>query len=152
MKKIEFGTVVKLKESETMSANRIEKLEKENNSNLFVVIAKNKNGENFVTIRVGRKDVVVFENEFEIINSFDLVAIRDRLDFEIVNVGYLIESMVNVYGVTTTESLCEKWENSCFRANDIEEVLEQFDDVTDIKEVGHRVFVLPTKSLMVLGL
>ena len=37
------------------------------------------------------------------------------------------------------------------RADDFDEILEQFDEVEDIKEIGNRIFILGSGKLVVIG-
>lgn len=83
----------------------------------------------------------------------DYKKISKELDFEITDVPILVDSMQSlVDNLDTTERVIEYWENNCFRANDFEEILEQFEPNTKINEIDRRIFILPSKKLVVIGI
>lgn len=84
---------------------------------------------------------------------FDILKISKELDFDEVDSIDLVQIMTNLIPqVENTRQLIQYWENNCFRADDFEEILEQFDEVTDIKEIGNRIFVLSSGKLVVIGI
>ena len=83
----------------------------------------------------------------------DYKKISKELEFEITDIPILVKSMQSlVNNLDTTEKIIEYWENNCFRANDFEEILEQFEQNTEINEIGRRIFILPSKKLVVIGI
>lgn len=84
---------------------------------------------------------------------FDILKISKELDFSETDTIDLVQIMVNLIPqLENTKQVIQYWENNCFRADDFEEILEQFDEVTDIKEVGNRIFVLGSGKLVVIGI
>ena len=84
---------------------------------------------------------------------FDILKISKELDFDEVDSIDLVQIMTNLIPqVENTRQLIQYWENNCFRADDFEEILEQFDEVTNIKEIGNRIFVLSSGKLVVIGI
>ena len=78
--------------------------------------------------------------------------ICDELYFDEKDIYLLVECMQSLYpNLDTTDKRIDQWEKSCFRADDFEEILEQFEPDTEINEVGNRIFILPTRKLVVLG-
>lgn len=86
-------------------------------------------------------------------NKFDYKKISEELEFDITDIPLLIESMQSllVEELKTTEQIIDYWINSCFRADDFEEILEQFEPNTEINEIWRRIFILPSKKLIVIG-
>lgn len=83
----------------------------------------------------------------------DYKKISKELEFEITDIPILVKSMQSlVNNLDTTEKIIEYWENNCFRANDFEEILEQFEQNTEINEISRRIFILPSKKLVVIGI
>lgn len=86
-------------------------------------------------------------------NNIDYEEISNQLCFDKKDIYILVECMQSLYpNLDTTDKIIEKWDNSCFRANNFEEILDQFEPNTEINEIGHRIFILPTKKLVVIGL
>ncbi len=84
---------------------------------------------------------------------FDILKISKELEFSVTDSVDLVHIMLSlVPKIKNTEQLIKYWENNCFRADTFEEVLEQFDEVKDIKEVGSRIFVLGSGMLVVIGI
>ena len=82
----------------------------------------------------------------------DFQKISNELGFDLGDIPVLVEILqFLVENMETTDRVIQYWEDNCFRANDFEEILEQFDDVKDIKEIGNRIFILPSKTLVVIG-
>lgn len=78
--------------------------------------------------------------------------ICEELYFDEKDIYVLVECMQSLYpNLYTTDKIIDQWEKSCFRADDFEEILEQFEPDTEINEVGNRIFILPTRKLVVLG-
>lgn len=86
-------------------------------------------------------------------NKFDYQKISEELEFDITDIPLLIESMQSllVEKLETTEQIIDCWINNCFRADDFEEILEQFEPNTEINEIWRRIFILPSKKLIVIG-
>lgn len=84
---------------------------------------------------------------------FDILKISKELNFSETDTIDLIQIMVKLIPqLENTKQVIQYWENNCFRADDFDEVLEQFDEVTDIKGIGSRVFVLGSGKLVVIGI
>ena len=84
---------------------------------------------------------------------FDILKISKELEFSVTDSVDLVHIMLSlVPKIKNTEQLIKYWENNCFRADTFEEVLEQFDEVKDIKEVGSRIFVLGSGILVIIGI
>lgn len=84
---------------------------------------------------------------------FDILKISKELEFSVTDSVDLVHIMLSlVPKIKNTEQLIKYWENNCFRADTFEEILEQFDEVKDIKEVGSRIFVLGSGMLVVIGI
>lgn len=78
--------------------------------------------------------------------------ICEELYFDEKDIYVLVECMQSLYpNLDTTDKIIDQWEKSCFRADDFEKILEQFEPDTEINEVGNRIFILPTRKLVVLG-
>lgn len=83
----------------------------------------------------------------------DYDKISEELYFKRDDVPLLVKSMQSlVDNLDTTEKIIEYWEMSCFRADDFEEILEQFEPDTEINEIWRRIFILPSKKLVVIGI
>ncbi len=83
---------------------------------------------------------------------FDILKISKELDFSETDTIDLVQIMVNLIPkLENTKQVIQYWENNCFRADNFDEILEQFDEVTDIKEIGSRIFVLGSGKLVVIG-
>lgn len=78
--------------------------------------------------------------------------ISNQLSFSMVDVPVLVDILKSLNNcIKTTDDVIHYWDMCCFRADTIDEIIEQFDDVEDIKDIGDRVFILPTKTLIVIG-
>ena len=83
---------------------------------------------------------------------FDILKISRELGFSETDTMDLINIMTNLIPqIDTTKKLITYWEENCFRADNFKEIIEQFDEVEDIKEIGNRIFVLGSKKLVVIG-
>lgn len=83
---------------------------------------------------------------------FDILKISRELGFSETDTMDLINIMTNLIPqIDTTKKLITYWEENCFRADNFEEIIEQFDEVEDIKEIGSRIFILGSKKLVVIG-
>ena len=86
-------------------------------------------------------------------NNINYEEICNQLSFDKKDIYVLVECMQSLFpNLDTTDKIIEKWYNSCFRADTFEEILDQFEPNTEINEIGHRIFILPTKKLIVIGL
>lgn len=83
---------------------------------------------------------------------FDILKISKELEFTETDTIDLVNVMTKLIPqIDTTKKLITYWEENCFRADDFEEIIEQFDEVEDIKKIGNRIFVLGSKKLVVIG-
>ena len=83
---------------------------------------------------------------------FDILKISEELEFSVEDTTYLVNIMSNlILDIKTTDDIIKYWVNNCFRADDFDEILEQFDEVEDIKEIGNRIFILGSGKLVVIG-
>lgn len=83
---------------------------------------------------------------------FDILKISEKLEFSVEDTIDLVNIMSNlILDIKTTDDIIKYWVNNCFRANDFDEILEQFDEVEDIKEIGNRIFILGSGKLVVIG-
>ena len=83
---------------------------------------------------------------------FDILKISEELEFSVEDTIDLVNIMSNlILDIKTTDDIIKYWVNNCFRADDFDEILEQFDEVEDIKEIGNRIFILGTGKLVVIG-
>ena len=83
---------------------------------------------------------------------FDILKISEELEFSIEDTIDLVNIMSNlILDIKTTDDIIKYWVNNCFRADDFDEILEQFDEVEDIKEIGNRIFILSSGKLVVIG-
>lgn len=83
---------------------------------------------------------------------FDILKISEELEFSVEDTIDLVNIMSNlILDIKTTDDIIKYWVNNCFRADDFDEILEQFDEVEDIKEIGNRIFVLGSGKLVVIG-
>lgn len=83
---------------------------------------------------------------------FDILKISEELEFSVEDTIDLVNIMSNlILDIKTTDDIIKYWVNNCFRADDFDEILEQFDEVEDIKEVGNRIFILGSGKLVVIG-
>lgn len=83
----------------------------------------------------------------------DYKKISEELDFNNEDTQKIVECMQSVVnGLDTTTKIIDYWNNNCFRASNTKEIIEQFDDITDIKEVGNRIFVIRKDLLISIGI
>ena len=83
---------------------------------------------------------------------FDILKISEELEFSVEDTIDLVNIMSNlILDIKTTDDIIKYWVNNCFRADDFDEILEQFDEVEDIKEIGNRIFILGSGKLIVIG-
>lgn len=83
---------------------------------------------------------------------FDILKISEELEFSVEDTIDLVSIMSNlILDIKTTDDIIKYWVNNCFRADDFDEILEQFDEVEDIKEIGNRIFILGSGKLVVIG-
>lgn len=83
---------------------------------------------------------------------FDILKISEELEFSVEDTIDLVNIMSNlILDIKTTDDIIKYWVNNCFRADDFDEILEQFDEVEDIKEIGNRIFILGSGKLVVIG-
>ena len=83
--------------------------------------------------------------------NYNEIAERTYFDLKYISkIVDILQSLVD--NLFTTDDIVRYWEENCFRASDIEEVLEQFEIDTKIEEIGHRVFMLDEKMLVVIGI
>lgn len=83
---------------------------------------------------------------------FDILKISEELEFSVEDTIDLVNIMSNlIINIKTTDDIIKYWVNNCFRADDFDEILEQFDEVEDIKEIGNRIFILGSGKLVVIG-
>lgn len=83
---------------------------------------------------------------------FDILKISEELEFSVEDTIDLVNIMSNIIlDLKTTDDIIKYWVNNCFRADDFDEILEQFDEVEDIKEIGNRIFILGSGKLVVIG-
>ena len=83
---------------------------------------------------------------------FDIWKISEELEFSVEDTIDLVNIMSNlILDIKTTDDIIKYWVNNCFRADDFDEILEQFDEVEDIKEIGNRIFILGSGKLVVIG-
>ena len=83
---------------------------------------------------------------------FDILKISEELEFSVEDTIDLVNIMNNlILDIKTTDDIIKYWVNNCFRADDFDEILEQFDEVEDIKEIGNRIFILGSGKLVVIG-
>ena len=83
---------------------------------------------------------------------FDILKISEELEFSVEDTIDLVNIMSNlILDIKTTDDIIKYWVNNCFRADDFDEILEQFDEVEDIKEIGNRIFILGNGKLVVIG-
>ena len=83
---------------------------------------------------------------------FDILKIGEELEFSVEDTIDLVNIMSNlILDIKTTDDIIKYWVNNCFRADDFDEILEQFDEVEDIKEIGNRIFILGSGKLVVIG-
>lgn len=82
---------------------------------------------------------------------FDILKISKELNFNETDTIDLVNIMASMLPIKNTEQIINYWVDNCFRADDFDEILEQFDEVKDIKEVGNRIFVLGSGKLVVIG-
>ena len=83
---------------------------------------------------------------------FDILKISEELEFSVGDTIDLVNIMSNlILDIKTTDDIIKYWVNNCFRADDFDEILEQFDKVEDIKEIGNRIFILGSGKLVVIG-
>lgn len=83
---------------------------------------------------------------------FDILKISEKLEFSVEDTIDLVNIMSNlILDIKTTDDIIKYWVNNCFRADDFDEILEQFDEVEDIKEIGNRIFILGSGKLVVIG-
>ena len=83
---------------------------------------------------------------------FDILKISEELEFSVEDTIDLVNIMSNlILDIKTTDDIIKYWVNNCFRADDFDEILEQFDEVEDIKEIGNRIFILCSGKLVVIG-
>lgn len=82
---------------------------------------------------------------------FDILKISEELGFSVEDTINLVNIMSNlILDIKTTDDIIKYWVNNCFRADDFDEILEQFDEVEDIKEIGNRIFILGSGKLVVI--
>ena len=83
---------------------------------------------------------------------FDILKISEELEFSVEYTIDLVNIMSNlILDIKTADDIIKYWVNNCFRADDFDEILEQFDEVEDIKEIGNRIFILGSGKLVVIG-
>ena len=83
---------------------------------------------------------------------FNILKISEELEFSVEDTIDLVNIMSNlILDIKTTDDIIKYWVNNCFRADDFDEILEQFDEVEDIKEIGNRIFILGSGKLVVIG-
>ena len=83
---------------------------------------------------------------------FDILKISEELEFSVEDTIDLVNIMSNlILDIKTTDDIIKYWVNNCFRADYFDEILEQFDEVEDIKEIGNRIFILGSGKLVVIG-
>ena len=83
---------------------------------------------------------------------FDILKISEELEFSVEDTIDLVNIMSNlILDIKTTDDIIKYWVNNCFRADDFDEILEQFDEIEDIKEIGNRIFILGSGKLVVIG-
>ena len=83
---------------------------------------------------------------------FDILKISEELEFSVEDTIDLVSIMSNlILDIKTTDDIIKYGVNNCFRADDFDEILEQFDEVKDIKEIGNRIFILGSGKLVVIG-
>ena len=83
---------------------------------------------------------------------FDILKISEELEFSVEDTIDLVNIMSSlILDIKTTDDIIKYWVNNCFRADDFDEILEQFDEVEDIKEIGNRIFILGSGKLVVIG-
>ena len=83
---------------------------------------------------------------------FDILKISEELEFSVEDTIDLVNIMSSlILDIKTTDDIIKYWVNNCFRADDFDEILEQFDEVEDIKEIGNRIFILSSGKLVIIG-
>ena len=83
---------------------------------------------------------------------FDILKISEELEFSVEDIIDLVNIMSNlILDIKTTDDIINYWVNNCFRVDNFDEILEQFDEVEDIKEIGNRIFILGSGKLVVIG-
>lgn len=86
---------------------------------------------------------------------FNYKEISEQLCFTEQESKELVDIMTSLVDeIKTTDNIISYWDNNCFRADTIEEVLDQFDidSDDDIKEIFSRVFILSNGKLVVIGI
>ena len=83
---------------------------------------------------------------------FDILKISEELEFSVEDTIDLVNIMSSlILDIKTTDDIIQYWVNNCFSADNFDEILEQFDEVEDIKEIGNRIFILGSGKLVVIG-
>lgn len=81
----------------------------------------------------------------------DYQKIAQELDFSLADTEVLVDYMQAKYKeLNNTQKIIEKWENECFRANNLEEVLNQYDYGTKPSELANSIRILPSGMLIVI--
>ena len=87
---------------------------------------------------------------------FDYKEIAKELDFTENESKILVDSMLSLADLTdrlnNTNDIIQCWNDSCYRANDLTEIMQDYAEIVDTKEIGHRIFILNKNKLAVIGL
>lgn len=84
-------------------------------------------------------------------NDKDFERISKELMFDKKDVKILTEILQELNkNIRTVEDIIKYWDNECFRADNIEEILDYYTEVEDINEIGDNIYILPSKILIVV--
>ena len=84
-------------------------------------------------------------------NDKDFERISKELMFDKKDVKILAEILQELNkNIRTVEDIIKYWDNECFRADSIEEILDYYTEIEDINEIGDNIYILPSKILIVV--